>query len=182
MNLRSRLAALQADIAAERVRLCFGSRRLWRKQHHLEANGYASLEEWLRDWQSYPRDEFFVLGSRDETAGCQLCVATIADDGSLTLQLRMPNCLAEQHGKHLIVKGCGSPNATKRCWRRCRAMPSTLSTGESTESSQPGPPNWARPSATGPSGTVGVGGCSPRPGCWTFWWTRSNAFRPLAWT
>ena len=34
-NLRSRLAALEADIAEDRVRLCFGSKRLWRKQHHL---------------------------------------------------------------------------------------------------------------------------------------------------
>ncbi len=30
-NLRVRLAALEADIAAGRVRLCFGSKRLWRK-------------------------------------------------------------------------------------------------------------------------------------------------------
>ena len=37
-NLRVRLAALEADIAEGRVRLCFGSKRLWRKQHHLEAN------------------------------------------------------------------------------------------------------------------------------------------------
>ena len=33
-NLRSRLAGLEADLAADRVRLCFGSKRLWRKQHH----------------------------------------------------------------------------------------------------------------------------------------------------
>ena len=41
-NLRHRLSALEADIAAGRVRLCFGSKRLWRKQHNLETNGYAS--------------------------------------------------------------------------------------------------------------------------------------------
>ena len=50
-NLRHRLVGLEADIAEGLVRLCFGSRRLWRKQHHLEANGYASHEEWRRDWQ-----------------------------------------------------------------------------------------------------------------------------------
>ena len=104
-NLRHRLAALEADIAAGRVRLCFGSKRLWRKQHNLGANGYASHREWLRDWQEARSDEFFVLGSRDETAGCQLCVASISDDGSLTLRLRMPDCLAPQHGKHLTIQG-----------------------------------------------------------------------------
>ena len=35
-NLKSRLAGLQADIAAGLVRLCFGSKKLWRKQQHLE--------------------------------------------------------------------------------------------------------------------------------------------------
>ena len=65
-NLRHRLVGLEADIAAGRVRLCFGSRRLWRKQHHLEQNGYASHAEWLREWQDARSNEFFVLGSRDE--------------------------------------------------------------------------------------------------------------------
>ena len=46
-----------------------------------------------------------MLGSRDETAGCQLCVAAVADDGTLTLRLRMPDCLAEQHGKYLVIEG-----------------------------------------------------------------------------
>ena len=104
-NLRQRLLALQADSAAGRVRLCFGSKRLWRKQHHLEANGYRSHEEWLRDWRDARSDEFFVLGSRDETAGCQLCVASIAEDGSLTLRLRMPRCLAERYGKYVMIEG-----------------------------------------------------------------------------
>ena len=104
-NLKLRLVVLETDIAAGLVRLCFGSRRLWRKQHHLEANGYGGHEEWRRDWQDARSNEFFVLGSRDETAGCQLCVATVADDGTLTLRLRMPDCLAEQHGKYLVMQG-----------------------------------------------------------------------------
>ena len=56
-----------------------------------------------RDWRDARSNEFFVLGSRDETSGCQLCVASIADDGSLTLRLRMPDCLANQHGKYLVI-------------------------------------------------------------------------------
>ena len=55
------------------------------KQHHLGQNGYSSHEEWRRDWRDTRSDEFFVLGSRDETSGCQLCVASIADDGLLTV-------------------------------------------------------------------------------------------------
>ena len=104
-TLSHRLATLEADSSAGRVPLCFGSKRLWRKQHHLEANGYANHEEWLRDWRDARNGEFFVLGSRDETGGCQLCVAAIADDGTLTLRLRLPDCLAGEHGKYLVIQG-----------------------------------------------------------------------------
>ena len=104
-NLRSRLARVEADAAGGLVRLCFGGRKLWRKQHHLEANGYGSHEEWLAGWRAARDGEFFVLGSRDETGGCQLCVAGIAGDGSLTLRLRMPDCLAGEHGKYVVIEG-----------------------------------------------------------------------------
>ena len=104
-KLRSGLAGLQEDVEAERVRLCFRSKKLWRKQHNLAENGYSSHSSWLADWREARRDEFFVLGSRDETAGCQLCVATVADDGTLTLRLRLPDCLAGQHGKYITIEG-----------------------------------------------------------------------------
>ena len=104
-TLSHRLAALEADSSAGRVRLCFGSKRLWGKQHHPEANGYGSHEAWLRDWRAARSDEFFVLGSRDETGGCQLCVAGVAEDGTLTLRLRLPDCLAGEHGKYLVIEG-----------------------------------------------------------------------------
>ncbi len=104
-NLKARLEKLEGDMAEGRVRLCFGSRRLWRKQYRLSVNGYRSHHEWLRDWQAARSDEFFVLGSKDETGGCQLCVATVADDGSLTLRLRLPDGLAGQHGKYLTMEG-----------------------------------------------------------------------------
>ena len=104
-NLEHRLVRVEADAAAGLVRLCFGGRKLWRGRYNLEANGYASHEEWLRDWRDARSDEFFVLGSRDETAGCQLCVAGVADDGSLTLRLRLPDCLAGEYGKYLTIEG-----------------------------------------------------------------------------
>ena len=54
------------------VRLCFGGRKLWRGQYNLEANGYGSHAEWLAGWRDARSGEFFVLGSRDESGGCQL--------------------------------------------------------------------------------------------------------------
>ena len=86
-DLKERLNQLEGDLDSGRVRLCFGSKGLWRKQHHLAENGYSNHQEWLNDWRAARSDEVFVLGSRDETAGCQLCVATVAEVGSLTLRL-----------------------------------------------------------------------------------------------
>ncbi len=103
--LEHRLAALDADIAAGKVRLAFGSKKLFRKQFDLEANGYGSHADWLADWRESRDSEFFVMGSRDETAGCQLCVATVAEDGSLNLRLRLPDALQQQHGKYLLIQG-----------------------------------------------------------------------------
>ena len=93
------------------------------KQHELEANGYDSHEEWLSDWRDARSDEFFVLGSRDETAGCQLCVANVADDGTLTLRLRMPDCLAEQYGKYLVIGGCRFPESLTQRFTRSLTHP-----------------------------------------------------------
>ena len=103
-NLRHRFQKVSEDIADGRLRLSFGSKKLWRAQHDLEANGYANHAGWLADWREIRSSEFFVLGSRDETAGCQLCVATIADDGSLTLRLRMPDCLTGERGKYVVIE------------------------------------------------------------------------------
>ncbi len=103
-NLRARLAALIADRDSGRVRFCFGSRRLFRKQFHLKENGYASHAEWKKDWQSARSAQFFVIGSKDETAGNQSCQASVEEDGSVTLRLRLPDALASD-GKLLVIPG-----------------------------------------------------------------------------
>ena len=104
-SVRYRLARVERDISEGMVRLCFGSRKLFRAQNHLEANGYADHGEWLAEWRRRRDDSFFVLGSRDETGGCQACVVTVGEDGSVTLRLRLPDCLAREHGKYLVFEG-----------------------------------------------------------------------------
>ncbi len=103
-RLHARLAVLAADQAAGRVRLCFGSRRLFRKQFALAANGYASHRDWRKEWDAPRSGQFFVLGSKDETAGYQGCVAIVQPEGTLTLRLRLPNGLAAG-GTHLLIPG-----------------------------------------------------------------------------
>jgi hypothetical protein len=96
------IAQLQQDRDNGTIRLCFGSKKLFRSQFYPEQNGYASHEEWLSAWQAARNSQFFVLGSKDETAGCQGCVATVADDGSITLRLRLPNAFP---GQYTVIPG-----------------------------------------------------------------------------
>jgi IS605 OrfB family transposase len=98
-NLVARLRAMQADHEQGVVRLCFGSRKLFRAQFHLEANGYQSLEEWRQEWREARSSQFLVIGSKDEHGGCQGCVATVKEDGSLSLRLRLPDALGVKHLK-----------------------------------------------------------------------------------
>ena len=44
----------------------------------------------------------FMLGSKDEASGNQACTATLEDDGSLTLRIRMPNALSK-FGKYITI-------------------------------------------------------------------------------
>ena len=85
------------------MRLCFGGKKLFRAQFSLEQNGYQSHEEWKAHWDEARSSEIFNLGSKDETAGNQSCTATIREDGHLDLRLRLPNALAEDNGKYLVI-------------------------------------------------------------------------------
>lgn len=98
---RARLTAMEADCRNGVVRLCFGSKKRFHAQFNLQANGYTSHAGWRKDWQAARASEFFVIGSKDETSGCQGCVASVNPNGSLALQLRLPNALAQPAHKHL---------------------------------------------------------------------------------
>ena len=99
--LITRLEAIKSDIKEKRVHLCFGGKKLFRKQFYLEENGYSSHEEWKQVWEDKRNSEFFVLGSKDEVAGNQTCTAKVQANGKLSLRLRLPNALAEKHGKYI---------------------------------------------------------------------------------
>jgi len=103
--LQTKFEAMQADHKDGTVRLCFGSKKLFNAQFDLQANGYADHTAWKADWVDARSNQFFVLGSQDETAGNQSCQAVLQHDGSLTLELRMPNACETGHGKRLMLPG-----------------------------------------------------------------------------
>ncbi len=95
--LRDKLTALKS----EKPSLIFGGKKLWKAQFNLEANGYSSHEEWSYDWQSARSSQFMLVGSKDETAGCQNC--QIRADGAI--KIRVPPALEHLFGKHVTATG-----------------------------------------------------------------------------
>ena len=75
VGLEQRLEKLEADQKTGQVHLCFGSKKLFHAQFHLPENGFDSHEDWHQTWTEARSRQFFILGSKDETAGCQSCVA-----------------------------------------------------------------------------------------------------------
>jgi IS605 OrfB family transposase len=103
--LEHRHESLRADRQSGKVRLCFGSRKLFRAQFDLPANGYDDHSSWLADWRQARASEFMVIGSKDETAGnqsCQLRASAIGNSGTFSIKLRLPNLLCSA-GKTLDI-------------------------------------------------------------------------------
>jgi IS605 OrfB family transposase len=86
-----------------KVRICFGSKKLFHAQFHLEANNYDRFVQWKADWDQARRNQFFLLGSKDETSGNQLCSAIPQEDGTFTLRLRLPDHFVPIHGKYVEI-------------------------------------------------------------------------------
>lgn len=104
IRLSHRLKKIEEDIEHKRIQLCFGGKKLFRSQFFLKENGFASHEEWKKAWQNKRKSEFFLLGSKDETAGNQTCKAILQADGTLSLHLRLPRALEALYGKYFEIK------------------------------------------------------------------------------
>jgi IS605 OrfB family transposase len=97
--LSTRLKAVEAGLEGPPA-ICFGGRKLFRKQFQLEANGFSSHEAWLAAWRERRSSQFFAVGSKGEACGNGECQF---DPERGELRLRLPNALAGQAGRHLIV-------------------------------------------------------------------------------
>ncbi|NET62701.1 MAG: hypothetical protein F6K47_43420, partial [Symploca sp. SIO2E6] len=62
---------------------------------------YSSHEAWLKDWQEYRASNFYFVGSKDETAGCQICQL----DREGNLKIRVPKALEPKFGQYVSAQG-----------------------------------------------------------------------------
>ncbi|MBN2478907.1 MAG: hypothetical protein JXA94_01635, partial [Parachlamydiales bacterium] len=99
-NLKTRLKNLENQ---KNPKICFGSKKLFNKQFRLKENGFEDFEKWKEKWQKQRNNSFFIVGSKDETAGNQSC-QVFKDNNKLSLKLRLPNKFSSKYGKYLTIK------------------------------------------------------------------------------
>jgi IS605 OrfB family transposase len=68
----AQIKRLKQSKESGRFRVCFGSKRLARRQHNLEENNYSSHAQWLTDWRSARSSQLFYEGSNNYGGGNQL--------------------------------------------------------------------------------------------------------------
>jgi IS605 OrfB family transposase len=105
-RLTLNLPRLEARLSANVPGIGFGSRKLFKQQYKLEANGFADHEQWLAAWRSGRAHQISFLGSKDETGGNQTCTLQPKADGTFKLRIRLPDAmLAEGQDKYLWLAG-----------------------------------------------------------------------------
>lgn len=109
-SLRDRLVALKREADRDIPAVVFGSKKLLRKRSAIHKNDLEAIARWKNSWDAARSAGFMLMGSKDETAGCQSCIGQMTPQGRLSLKLRLPNSLASGSEKHLLLEDLELPD------------------------------------------------------------------------
>ncbi|WP_144141145.1 hypothetical protein [Paraburkholderia sp. BCC1884] len=102
-RLRAKLAGVERRLAANVPGICFGTRKLFAQWHRLALSGFRNHDAWLGAWQDSRSHQVFFVGSKDETAGNQLCQLHKPDDDHYQLKVRVPDCPHNKGERNYLV-------------------------------------------------------------------------------
>ncbi len=102
-GLEAKLKRWKKDIGNRHVRLCFGTKKLFKAQYHLEENGLSSHEEWKEMFVRRRDRMMYRCGKNDEKNGNQLCHLIRMKDGSWKIGV-LP-VLKPERGQDRIITG-----------------------------------------------------------------------------
>jgi IS605 OrfB family transposase len=104
-----RIHQIEAQIAKDktskemrRFRVAFGTKRLLRKQHQLEKNGYSSHAQWLQDWRDARSNRCWFVGSTNYVGGNP---TVRYNSDAETLTVFVSPCLQHKYGKVVTLYG-----------------------------------------------------------------------------
>lgn len=103
-----KIGALQRDLKnltrQTRLKVCFGSKKLFNAQHHLGENDYTMREEWLADWRKARAGRFYCVGKAQLGGGTMCRVFPTKDPGKFRLEIQLPRCLQDKWGEKLTIE------------------------------------------------------------------------------
>ena len=125
----NKIASLRKDLhklkTIERLHICFGSRKLFNAQHHLEANGYESHQQWLRDWRKLRSGRFLCIGKGVKGGGTMTKISHISGD-LFNCKIQLPRSIWKEYGNALSLDF-----EVKQCRRnRCSNLLYALETNQ----------------------------------------------------
>lgn len=94
----------------DRLHICFGSKKLFKAQYHLEENGYANHEEWLADWKKKRGGRFYCVGKSTEGGGTMIKIFHISQD-DFKAEITLPRFMQSEYGSE---GRSGSPTMSNR--------------------------------------------------------------------
>ncbi len=107
---KRRLGILAAKLAQAKERIakpsiCFGLKKLFRAQHRLKENGFASHAEWLKAWRGARTATFAIEGSKSYKGGNPFARLLRREDGLFDLELRLPKALKSRADETIKAGG-----------------------------------------------------------------------------
>ncbi|MCV9965120.1 Atg14 domain-containing protein [Pararhizobium sp. BT-229] len=85
--------------------ICFGTKDLFLKQFELEANGYASIDEWRKEWRAARSSGFGLVGASAVPSGNEMARLKLRGDGLFNLELRLPPALKHMAERCFVTGG-----------------------------------------------------------------------------
>jgi IS605 OrfB family transposase len=101
-NKKQKLSKLEEDLKNKKVRVAFGSKKLFQAQHNLKENGYSSKKEWYQDWFQARNKQFFIVGCKSESWGNQNCQLIEKEDQKFDLFLRLPDAFVNNNQSKIL--------------------------------------------------------------------------------
>lgn len=89
---------------SQRLHICWGSKKLFNAQHHLEENGYSSHEQWHSNWQKKRGGNFYSVGKGSVDGNNPVTKIHHLDEDIFTVTITIPRCYQEVYGKSLTLK------------------------------------------------------------------------------
>lgn len=102
-EIANKIANILEDNKNDIVRICFGSKELFRKQYNLAENDFKDHSEWRDAWRNARSNQCMFLGSSDEAFGNSNCQYNTKN----TLSIKVAEKFEDRYGNRIEV-----PNVT----------------------------------------------------------------------